>query len=302
MYDFYALCNLYWKAGGVKMAPIRHRIDDGSQPTECSSDPVTAMLESCCFQLSMRLGTRSSAAAQLELMHLADETLIPPEAYRDWSDNIDDPKLPRLYSAIANRVYVNTDVYRMLSIESVAKLLTADFWEKYADNYGGPKWAEILHMGYNLICAVKNGAPLPEWVALIDCFYGMKHNTGWLATKMGDFAVDKVDMDVRSRLIGTQTLARLVSPPVAQVLISSPGFARIPISTLIIARIPASKKKADWKIITDSELNTFLVPKVGFFQPLKWPTSGAFFGKCVSGGIKIAGHVYPEHLFQIEHY
>ena len=114
------------------MAPLNHRIDDGSEPTECSADPVTAMLESCCFQLAQRLGTRTLAVAKMELVHLADETLIPPEAYRDWSDKIDDPKLPRLYSAIANRVYVNNDIYPMLSIESVVKLFAADFWEKYS--------------------------------------------------------------------------------------------------------------------------------------------------------------------------
>jgi len=324
MYDFYALLALWKDVGGSEIA------HSGFPVTVVSPDrrvgTVTDLLASCSKQLAQKLGVAALTAAEDELENVADETLIPPTVYRDWAVTTGDSFLVALYSGVADRVILPTNPIKTLGIGRVTTIFAADFWAKHADLYGGTKWVVLINVAEKLIDASKNGMALKDLVMLIDKFYDMEHNTAAIATKMGDFSIEKVDLDVRSRITGTQTFAQYTSPVVAGALQASASYSREPVDKLVIARITKEKRDKFWTISTDDAMNTLLTPKDWLNPPgqvlsgspqwskterlpaLPWPKSGAFYGKPVDDGIEIdiqvgqhnEKHVYPAYLFDVE--
>jgi hypothetical protein len=105
------------------------------------------------------------------------------------------------------------------------KIFSAPFWSKYADEYGGTKWAHICKCTMQLLDAIKNGSPL-DIIHTLDKVMDLHHNNGSLLTpsKVGKMAIDQHVLDIRARLRSVEDFLPYVSTQVKNLIIGSKNY------------------------------------------------------------------------------
>jgi hypothetical protein len=223
MYDWYALYALWFNKGSGRAAlgyverdflPARH------------GEVIDNTFEECSRQLALRMVGGIKFAIADEMMNLNDPFLIPEEPVLlyaaeygppynkliDVNAKPDEENVVHLVNVPGHLLF-----WKKFSYSDCVKIFNAPFWEKWADAYGGQKWAEITQYCMELHSALKSG-DLKTMIGLIDKIYDLEHNTGTLMSKLPYLKVTLTDLNNRARLRSIEDFLPHVSSDARKVI------------------------------------------------------------------------------------
>jgi hypothetical protein len=131
----------------------------------------------------------------------------------DWfKENDMMPKLAKAYNGGKGGIW-----FSVFDYGDTLDILSAPFWEQYANLYGGDKWVTITETTRQLDNAIRREKVQNLMNAFVK-FMDLEHNTGSLYSKLKRMKVSKETLDLRAGFRSAEDFKPHVSPQVAKLI------------------------------------------------------------------------------------
>jgi hypothetical protein len=208
--DLYALYALWWELGGGKAS---YGYEDTNVRNYKIREKVDRYFEEALVVISNTLLEESKEAIADEAENIFDEYLIPSQVVVDWfKENDMMPKLAKAYNGGKGGIW-----FSVFDYGDTLDILSAPFWEKYANLYGGNKWVTITETTRQLDNAIRRER-VQNLMNAFDKFMDLEHNTGSLYSKLKRMKVSKETLDLRAGFRSAEDFKPHVSPQVAKLI------------------------------------------------------------------------------------
>jgi len=208
--DLYALYALWWELGGGKTAYDQAETNIRSHKVR---ERINRYFEEALAVISSVLLDETKDAIADEAENIFDEYLIPSTEVVKWfKSNALLPKLAKAYNDGSGDVWFNVFDYG-----ETIHILSAPFWEEYANLYGGKKWSVITQVTKELDNAIRRDNTL-ALMHTFDKFMDLEHNTDSLYSKLKRMKVSKETLDLRAGFRSPKDFAPYVSDQVKKLI------------------------------------------------------------------------------------
>jgi hypothetical protein len=234
-YDLYALSALQWMIGGGK---AQQGYADPNIVPERRREIIEGAFDACVRDLAARMVDDIKLLAYDEAESAVDEYLVAPHAFNAWLQNEASPRLrqafiPREKGEDGEQLWDLAEpsiFWSNAGFPGAMQLFAAPFWAADADQYGGPRWADIVQVAMRLLRSIKEHDPALRMMLLVDRLFDIEHNTGSLFSKsVSTIKVGKADLDRRASIRTVVEFLPLVSPFVRNIIQSSRNYLEAPV-------------------------------------------------------------------------
>lgn len=188
--DIYALYALWWKIGGGREGTV---YGDAEIRNHKVREKINRYFEEALVVIANKLLNETKDAIADEAENIFDEHLIPSKVIVEWfKENGMLPKLAKAYNGGKGGVW-----FDVFNYGDTAHILSAPFWEEYANLYGGKKWSIITDATIHLDNAIRR-ENVNHLMNTFDKFMDLEHNTGSLYSKLNQMKVSKETLDLRA--------------------------------------------------------------------------------------------------------
>ena len=235
-YDLYALSAVHFLIGGGK---AQQGYADQNIVPERRRETIEGAFDACVRDLAARMVADVKALAYDEAENAVDEYLVAPSAFNAWLQN---EASNRLRQAFVPRTEKSEDGEQLWDLAEpttfwanagfpgAAQMFAAPFWEAGADQYGGPRWSDIVRVAMRLLRSIKEHESALRMMLLVDRLFDIEHNTGSLFSKaVSTIKVGKADLDRRANIRTVAEFLPLVSPFVRNIIQSSRSYLEAPV-------------------------------------------------------------------------
>jgi hypothetical protein len=208
--DLYALYALWWELGGGKSA---YNYEDTNVRNYKVREKVDRYFEEALVVIANTLLQESKEAIADEAENIFDEYLIPSKEVVTWfKENNLLPKLAKAHNEGKGGIWFDVFDYN-----DTTSIMSAPFWEKNANLYGGKKWAEITQAVKELDNAIRR-EKVSALMGSFDKLMDLEHNTGNLYSKLNKMKVSKDTLDLRAGFGSPKDFQPYVSDQVAKLI------------------------------------------------------------------------------------